>query len=111
MVSDEPSITDATFPAKESGPWVSKISFMSAKAPLPETDFKRAKGKTSLGILTFESSGESIFPKKSKAPDARSIDTAQISPTKAGSMLTEVFKLFDAPFKKVSKIFTFLNSA
>ena len=40
----------ARFPKKESGPWLTIISFITPKAPLPDTGLINAKGAISLGI-------------------------------------------------------------
>ena len=90
MVSDEPSITDASFPVYESTPETSKIFFIIASAPEPDTGFRSASGSTSVGNENLFNMGESILAKKSKSPDALTMDTATTSPTRAGKIPMQV---------------------
>ena len=110
MVSDEPNITDDSLPENESTPFASNILLTIANAPEPETGLSSANDKTSAGIpMTFRT-GDRIFAKKSKSPEALTIETATTNPTKVGSIEKQDLAPRLAPAKNVSKIGTFFTS-
>ena len=101
----------AARPIKLSGPWLCNIESTNDRDPLPEIGFKKSKGTISLGMCRKFVIGISAWDSNSRAPDARSMLTAVISPTSGGMMETVHLMPSFAPERKVSKTFIFFIRA
>lgn len=101
---------DATLPGKLSTPTVEKIVSRNAIDPLPEIGRSSVSGITSGGIPKKCAAGAIAAVNISKAPDALSMLTAVMRPTKEGAIETVDFIPSFAPNKKVSNKGTFLKN-
>ena len=104
MVSVEPITTEAIRPTMESGPFAVSKLLTTAKAPLPETGRKSAKGIISAGMPKTRVTGARSAVKKSSAPEARNMVMAATRPTSAGKIPNKVLSPAAAPAKNASKI-------
>ena len=95
-------ITDVTKPGKLSAEYAVKISFAMAREAEPEIGRKIKSGKTSAGIPTGDSTGESRRTKNSTAPLAQNIRTPTISAISEGKRFRETESPFFTPSTKLS---------
>jgi hypothetical protein len=100
-------MAEAERPIKESAPYFERREFKTAKDPLPEIGFIKARGKISDG--KEEDIKEKAFEKQVKKEDAERHSTATTSPKTEGKMQKTVLRPSFAPSQKREKTFSFFK--
>ena len=108
MVSVDPIKTEATLPAKLSGPKLDSIESSNARDPLPEMGLNIISGIIGVGIPKCLNNKLKNDENISKKPDALSIDTAVIKPMIEGTMEKVEWTPSFAPLMNESKTSIFL---
>ena len=103
MVSDDPASTEATLPAKLSGPQSSYKAVNKAVEPLPDTGLKRTIGTISFGKPKKSAAGEMKLHITSIAPLERSKSTANTNPIMVGAIVYRTFTPSRTPLINKSK--------
>ena len=110
VVSVLPWIVDASIPAKLSGPYFIKISFIIDSDAVPDIGLKIAIGIISIGNLKFDNNGVKKENIEGRILLFKKIFIANTIARIEGNILKQVINPSFAPFKKESYISIFFTS-